>query len=128
MSSPSKAVASGWVSFVTMMLLIVGTMHAIWGIGAISKSNYFHEDSLLVSSLTFWGWLALGLGVLQLIAAFLVATRNETGAVIAVFLSFFGVIGSFLAIGAYPVWGVTMIVVNALVIWGVTTHGEEFVE
>jgi hypothetical protein len=54
--------------------------------------------------------------------------KHEMGAIIAVFLSFFGVIGSFLAIGAYPVWSVTLMVVNGLVIWGVSTHGEEFVD
>src|SRR3954447_8196645 len=112
----SKSVTSGWVSFVTILLLTLGVLHLLYGLGALAQKDYFTEDGLLYSNLKLWGWLAIGLGALQLVAAFLVAKRNEMGAITAVFLAFFGVIGNFLAIGAYPVWSIVLIVANALVI------------
>lgn len=128
MSSPSKPVTSGWASYVTILLLTLGVLHVLFGLGALDQKEYFAEDGLIYSNLKLWGWLAIGLGVLQLLAAYLVAARHEMGAIIAVFLAFFGVIGNFLAIGAYPVWSIILLVANALVIWAVCVHGEAFVD
>ena len=33
---------------------------------------------------------------------------------------------NFLSVGAYPIWSVIALVFNALVLWAVTVHGEEF--
>jgi hypothetical protein len=47
--------------------------------------------------------------------------------VIAGFLAFFGIMLNFLSIGAYPVWSVILLVVDAMIIWAVTVHADAFV-
>jgi hypothetical protein len=124
---PDSTATRGWATFVAVYLMIVGILNIVWGIAALSNKSYFATGGLLWSSLNTWGWVAIIVGALQLIGAALVASRNAAGAVIAGFLAFFGIMLNFLSIGAYPVWSVILLVIDALIIWAVTVHSEEFV-
>jgi hypothetical protein len=123
----SRESPAGWAIFVAAYLLIAGVLNVIWGIAALSDKSYFISGGLLWSSLNTWSWVAIIVGALQMLGAALVAARSAAGAVIAGFLAFFGIMLNFLSIGAYPVWSVIMLVIDALIIWAVTVHAEEFV-
>jgi hypothetical protein len=111
---------SGWWAFAGTMLLIVGGFNLIDGIAALAQKEYFNESGLLYENLTFWGWLSLIVGILQILAAFLVFARSFAGAVIGIFLAAVSAFFAFLAIGAYPWWALTILVVDGLVIYGLT--------
>jgi hypothetical protein len=98
----------------------------IWGIVALSNKSAFHEDGLVWSSLNTWGWIAIVVGGLQVLAGFLVSARQFSGQWLAGVLSIVGIFVSFFELGAYPVWAVIALVANALVLWAVTAHGDEF--
>lgn len=118
---------SGWPTFVAIYLMIEGVLNIIWGIAALDNKSYFVSGGLLWSSLNTWGWVAIILGAVQVLGSLLVMSRNAAGAVIAGFLAFCGLMLNFLSIGAYPVWSVILLVVDALILWAVTVHGDEFV-
>jgi hypothetical protein len=118
----------GWAVFVAVYLLIAGTLNLIWGIAALENKYYFTSEGLLWSSLNTWGWVAIVVGALQLMGSAFVAARMAFGAVLAVFLAFCGIIFNFLSIGAYPVWSAVLLLIDGLVIWGVTVHSEQFVK
>lgn len=119
--------SEGWAVFVAAYLVIVGVLNIIWGIVALDHKSYFVNGGLLWSELSTWGWVAIVVGAIQVLGAALVAARRAGGAVIAGFLAFFGIMLNFLSIGAYPVWSVIMLVVDALIIWAVTVHSDAFV-
>jgi hypothetical protein len=123
-----RATAEGWASFVAVYLLIVGVLNVVWGIAALANKAYFVSGGLLWSELKFWGWAAIILGAIQMLGSALVAARNAAGAVIAGTLAFCGIILNFLSIGAYPVWSVILLLIDALILWGVTVHADEFVK
>lgn len=125
--SYSSGVGSGWAIFVGAYLFIAGVLNAIWGLAALDNKSYFITEGLLWSSLNTWGWVALIVGVVQIVGSLLVFARNAAGAVIAAFLAFCGLIMNFLSIGAYPVWSAILLVIDALILWAVTVHGDEFV-
>lgn len=118
---------SGWVAFVGIYLVVAGVLNVLWGVAALSDKRSFEEDSLVWSDLSFWGWTALVVGVAQLVGAVLVAAQRVGGPIIAGFLAFMGLMVNFLSIGAYPIWSAILIVVDALILWAVSVHGEEFV-
>jgi hypothetical protein len=126
---PGEAAArnagAGWIALAGSFLLLAGVMNAIWGIVALTNNDYFRESSLLWSSLTFWGWVALLAGLAQAAAGGALLARKAVGGLVAMMLGMLGVILNFLAIGAYPVWSVIMIVANALVIYAVTAGADE---
>jgi hypothetical protein len=117
---------SGWLVFTGAFLTVVGVMNVIWGVAALSNEQYFVEGGLLWSTLNTWGWIAVVVGVIQLFGAVLVFGRHTLGQIIALVLASLGVIVHFLALGAYPVWSVIALVVNGLILWAVTVHGDEF--
>ncbi len=118
----------GWPVFVAAYLAIAGVLNVVWGIVALDHKSYFVSGGLLWSELNTWGWVAIVVGAIQMIGALLVVARRAGGAVIAGFLAFFGIMLNFLSIGAYPVWSVIMLVIDALIIWAVTVHSDAFVE
>jgi hypothetical protein len=111
---------SGWWAFAGTMMLIVGGFNLIHGIAALARNDYFNENGLLYTNLTFWGWWILLIGVAQIITAFLIYMRSQAGAVIGIFIAAVSAFFAFFAIGAYPWWALTILVVDGLVIYGLT--------
>jgi hypothetical protein len=126
-SSQQYQSSSGWATFVAVYLTIAGLLNIVWGISALSSKSYFISGGLLWSELNTWGWVAIIVGAIQVLGAMLVAARRAGGAVIAGFLAFFGIMLNFLSIGAYPVWSVILLVIDAMIIWAVTVHSDAFV-
>src|SRR3954447_9221509 len=87
---PSRARTSGWLKFAGIYLGIAGAFNLIWGITALSKKSYFHEDGLVFSGLQFWGWIAVLIAVVQLLTAFLVWTRRTAGMIMAIVVAMVG--------------------------------------
>lgn len=114
----------GWAIFVAAYLVIAGVLNIIWGIVALDNKSYFVSGGLLWSELNTWGWVAIIVGAIQILGSILVAARRAGGAIIAGFLAFFGIMLNFLSIGAYPVWSVILLVLDAMIIWAVTVHSD----
>jgi hypothetical protein len=122
----SRRVGSGWVAFAGSYLAISGGLNLIWGITALSKKDYFVDGGLVWSSLDTWGWIAVVVAAVQIIAGGLLFARKIGGVLMAIVLAMAGIFVNFLSIGAYPVWSCIAIVCSALVLWAVTVHGEDF--
>lgn len=118
---------SGWVAFVGTFLTLAGVLHLLWGIAALAEKRNFDESDLIWSSLGVWGGIALIVGIAQLAGAGLIMARKTAGPIVAGFLAFLGLLFNFVAIGAYPFWSVILLAVDALILWAVTVHGDEFV-
>jgi hypothetical protein len=116
-TSEPRADASGGVVFAFTLLAIAGVLNMIWALVAISQDDYFRVDELIFGDLTAWGAAYMTIGVLQLVAAFLIAMREPAGQVMGIFLAAFAGINALLSIGAYPIWGVTIMVVCGFIIW-----------
>jgi hypothetical protein len=119
-------IGSGWVAFAGTYLALAGALNLIWGISALANKSYFVENGLVWSSLSTWGWIAIIVAAVQIVAGGLLFARKIGGVIMAIVLTMCGMLLNFLSIGAYPVWSTIAIVCNALVLWAVTVHGDEF--
>ena len=62
---------TGWWVFAGTLLVIIGVLNIIWGIAAIGDAKFFIAgQKYILSTLHTWGWVALFLGVLELLAGF----------------------------------------------------------
>jgi len=84
------------------------------------------RTKLLWASLDTWGGLAVIVAVVQLVAGGLLFARKLGGVLMAIVLAMVGILMNFLSIGAYPVWSVVAMSCNALVLWAVTVHSDQF--
>jgi hypothetical protein len=119
-------IGSGWVAFAGTYMAIAGMLILIWGITALSNKSYFTEGGLVWSSLNMWGWIAIIVAAVQIVAGGLLFARKVGGVIMAIVISMSGMLLNFLSIGAYPVWSSVAIVCNGLVLWAVTVHGNDF--
>jgi hypothetical protein len=120
----STRTGAGWARFAGMMILVVGTFNLIWGFVALVQDDYFASDQLLMWSLNSWGAIHIAIGCLQLLTAMLIFSGSGAGAVLGVLLSFLSAIGALLAIGAYPIWSIVILVIDGLVIYALTVYGD----
>jgi hypothetical protein len=118
----------GWILFGSVMLMLMGSLHAIAGITALVRSGYYAVPSadLLVSvDYTAWGWTHIGLGVLAWAAAFGLMVAKMWARVAAVVLAGLSTIVNLAFVNAHPVWSLTIVALNVMVIYAITTHGSE---
>jgi hypothetical protein len=112
----------GWLTFSSIMLVLVGSLNIIDGIAAISNANYL-GNQLLFSNLSAWGWFFLIFGIVQVFAGFAIPGGASWAVVAGVVTAFANVIAQFSAARLYPVWAVTMIVADVLVMYGLIVYG-----
>ena len=125
-SAPTAAVGFGWATFAGIMLIVAGFWNFFAGWAALVRKEYFSEASLLYHNLQVVGWVWLGIGVVQVLASFLVFTRRVSGQVLGVVLASVSMFVWFFSIGAYPMWAMMIVAIDALIIYGLTAHGDVF--
>ena len=119
-------VGSGWVAFAGTYLAIAGLLNPIWGITALSNKGYFHENGLVWSSLSTWGWIAIIVAAVQIIGR-RADLRPQVGGMIMGLVSRCAACCSTSSRSAPTRSGrCVAIVCNALVLWAVTVHGDDF--
>lgn len=112
------ASGSGWVAFAGIMFLISGAANVIWGIGAIADKAYLSGDGLLFASLGFWGWVALVWGAIVLYGSYLLLTGSPSSREVGLVLAVISAIFWFIALPVLPIFGLTAILIDALIIFG----------
>ena len=114
--------AAGWRTFAATMILIAGAGNALWSIAALAGDRHFKVHELLVGNLTGWGVVLLVFAALQLVTGVLILRRNQAGVALGTAMAAASMLTQLFVIGAYPVWSVFVIAVDALVIYGLTVY------
>jgi hypothetical protein len=115
---------AGWVGFAAIMLGLAGVWNSLTGVLAIGDSRVFvGEEVFVFSNLNTWGWIMLGLGVLQIVAAFAVVSGSEIARWFGIVAASINAIGQLYFIPAFPLWAVSMFAVDILIIYGLTVYG-----
>lgn len=124
-SSPSGW--TGWIAFAGVLMIISGSLNALYGLIGIINDEWvvWGNRASLYLDITEWGWIHLLLGIVVLLAGIGVFSGSVLARTVGVILASIGVIANFLFIPAYPVWALTVVTINVLVIWALTAHGGE---
>jgi hypothetical protein len=114
----------GWVAFAGIMLLVVGCLNVVYGIAATSDHRFFrHGVDYITGDLKTWGWFMLGLGALQILAAFSVWRYGELGRWFGVFCAGGNAVIQMFMIPAYPFLSLTLFAVDIMIIYGLASYG-----
>jgi hypothetical protein len=117
---------SGWVTFAGVLLLLTGALNMIYGIAAIGDSSFFVNDArYIISDLNTWGWIALGIGLIEVVAAGSLWRGGLFGRVMAICAASLSAIAALLSIPAYPFWSLAIFAVSIVIIHQVSAHGTE---
>jgi hypothetical protein len=131
--------AVGWTAFAAIMLIMIGTFHAIAGLAGIIENEFYSvvpaagteatgDVYFLQFDATTWGWIHLIGGLIILFAGFGLFRGAVWARTIGVIVAVISAIVSFAWLPWYPVWSITIIAIDVAVIWALTAHGRDIVE
>ena len=114
----------GMVVFAAVLLGMLGLFNLIDGIAAIARSSVFIGNAKYVfGDLRTWGWVALILGGLQVLASLGVLAGNQVARWTGVALIGLNSIGQMFFVPAYPFWSLMIIAVDVVALWGLCAYG-----
>jgi hypothetical protein len=121
--SDSSGESRGWFVFAGVMFIAASAINLLWGISALVNDDYFNVDELLFGDLAMWGAIYLGFAALFAVTGVLILRGSDVGIILGTVLAVIHFCSSLLSIGAYPLWTVTVLVIDGLIIYGLTVHG-----
>jgi hypothetical protein len=123
---------AGWIGFAGILMVLVGAIDFFQGLIALFDDEYFvvTGSGFLVVDLTAWGWIMLIWGVVLVLAG--VALVGGQGwarwfAIVVVSLNFIAQLG-FLGNSQTPIWSLTVIALNVIVLYALTARWSESVD
>jgi hypothetical protein len=121
--TPSEPRGRGYITLAGVMLFIAAAANALWGIAAFANDDYFAADELLFGDLSTWGVVYLAIAAVQLVTAVAIFNKSNLGALVGIVIAALNAIAQLMAIGAYPVWSVIVLVIDGLIIYGLCVYG-----
>src|SRR4029453_19409025 len=108
---PQMQIRSGWVTFAAVIAGVVAVYNILSGIAAISKDDQTEAVSKLLYGvdISAWGWFWLLLGIVQLVTAWLIYSRNPLGQMLGLLWAFISASLSVLAIFVIPEWAIVVL-------------------
>jgi hypothetical protein len=120
-----------WVNFAGLMLIMLGSFHAIQGLVALLRDEVYvvgRHGLVLNVGYTTWGWVHLAWGAVAILVGVCLLAGQMWARVVAVLVAFVSALTNVAFLPAYPVWSVMMIALDIVVIWAITMHGGELRE
>ncbi|MFC4784223.1 DUF7144 family membrane protein [Nocardioides sp. MAHUQ-72] len=127
-TKPEQTGWMGWILFAATMMLMLGVFHAVQGLVAIFRDEYYvvgRSGLTLHVDYTVWGWVHLVLGLVVAGAGAGLLTAQMWARVVGVLAAGVSAVVNMAFLAAYPFWSVVVILVDVLVIWAITVHGRE---
>lgn len=121
---PAGGEYSGWIAFAGVMMFILGSLNAIWGLGGILNDDIVvvGGQGALILDITAWGWAHLILGSLIALVGVGLMTGNATARVAGVFLVALNAIAQIVWFPAAPLWASLMIILDTIIIYQLTMN------
>jgi hypothetical protein len=124
----SKSMA-GWIGFAGILMLVVGSIDFMQGLIALFEDEYYvvTGSGFLVVDLTAWGWVMLIWGVLLVLGGLGLLSAQGWArwfAIVVVCLNFIAQLG-FLGNSQYPLWSLTVIALNVILLYALTARWSE---
>src|SRR4051812_37555458 len=116
---------TGWVLFAGILLMIAGGLNFINGLQALNNKEYFVPNRIIYDNLTFWGWVFVIYGIVQLFAGIAAVGGRISGNYVGVLVAGCAVVLWFFMIFSAPWAALIGVTLNSLVIYGLTAGAED---
>jgi hypothetical protein len=115
---------AGFVVFAGVMLMLIGTFHALTGLAAILENEFFVVGPNYAYELdvTAWGWLHLIFGVVVAAAGWQIFSGATWARLVGITFAAISAVGNFFFIPYQPVWAILMIALAVLVIAALSAY------
>jgi hypothetical protein len=123
---------AGWIRLGAILILIISMLEFFEGLIAIIRDDYYvlRPDQIVVVDLTTWGWLTLIWSIVLAVIGFSLlaaATWARWAAIVVGGVNFFAQLG-FLGSAQYPLWALTVLALNVVVLYALIVKWDEGAE
>lgn len=119
---------AGWVVFGGLMMPLLGGLHAVAGLVALFKEDYYQggrQGLLVTMSWTAWGWTQIVVGLLLIAAGVELLLGQAWGRFVTVVVGLLSIVQSFVFASVAPFWAAIFIALAGVTVFAVITHGSE---
>ena len=120
---------TGWIGFAAIMLAMIGAITFFEGLIAIIRDNYYvvTRQQVFLFDVSTWGWIMLFWGVLLFLAALGLAAKSGWARWFAIIIIVLNLLGqlSWLGNAGYPLWSLTVITLEIVVLYALTVRWKE---
>lgn len=118
---------SGWTVFAGMILLIVGSLDALWGLAAILNEEIVvvGGDGVIWADITLWGWAHLVLGVVVAGTGLMLFTGSPTARLLAIAFVAISAVSQIVWFPLAPLWSLLIVILDVTIIYQLTARWEE---
>jgi hypothetical protein len=124
---PAGGERSTWIAFAGVMMVILGTLDAFWGLAAILNNEVVvvGGHGALILDLTTWGWIQLILGALVGLTGLGLLVGNEVARVLGISLLAINAVLQVVWFTAAPLWAFLMIILDVVIIYQLMVNWTE---
>jgi hypothetical protein len=124
---PAGGQSSTWIAFAGVMMVILGSLDAIWGLAAILNDEVVvvGGHGALIFDITTWGWFQLILGVVIGLVGLGLLTGNGAARALGILLLALNAVLQIVWFPAAPLWAFLMIVLDVVIIYQLTVNWTE---
>jgi hypothetical protein len=117
----------GWQYFAAYVMMLAGVFQTIAGFVALFKDDVFvvTQSHLLLFDFTQWGIVHILIGIVLFFSSFSLLAGRFWGRMIGIFMASLSAIANFAFFDAYPLWSLTVILLDILIIYAIAVHGSE---
>lgn len=118
---------TGWTVFAGVLLLIVGSLDALYGLAAILNNEVVivGGQGVIIADITTWGWIHFILGSLVAITGLGLFAGADWARIAAVFFVAVNAVAQIVWFPAAPLWAFLMIILDVTIIYQLTARWEE---
>jgi hypothetical protein len=115
---------SGWAAFAGVIMFVVGSLDALWGLGGILNDDVVvvGGQGAIIADITTWGWVHLILGSLIALTGLGLLTGNTAARVAGVFFVAVNAISQIVWFPAAPLWAFLLILLDVIIIYQLTVR------
>jgi hypothetical protein len=115
---------SGWAAFAGVMLFMVGSLDALWGLAAVLNDDVVvvGGHGAIIADLTTWGWVHLLVGSLMALTGVGLLMGSNAARLPAILFVTINAISQIVWFPAAPLWSFLLIILDVTIIYQLTAR------
>ena len=123
-SGESGTSYSGWAAFAGVIMVVVGSLDALWGLGGILNDDIVvvGGHGAILADITTWGWVHLLLGSAIALTGLGLLVGNEAARWLGILFVAVNAVLQIVWFPAAPLWAFLLIILDVTIIYQLTAR------
>jgi hypothetical protein len=115
---------TGWTVFAGMLLVVVGSLDALWGLAAILNDQVVvvGGHGAIIADISTWGWVHLILGSVMGLTGLALFTGSSAARWLAVFFVTVNAVSQIVWFPSAPLWAFLLVLLDVTIIYQLTAR------